>query len=60
MDAKKVTAISALCKFDVLLRKCLLRGGVLSLSQKRELDTALAERAKVCATLGLPDTQTFG
>jgi hypothetical protein len=60
MDGNKVTAIHALCKFDVLLRKCLLRGGVLSMSQKRELDSALNERAKVCASLGLPETQAFG
>jgi hypothetical protein len=60
MGGDKVTAISALCKFEILLRKCMLSGGVLTAVKKRELDAALAERARVCAELGLPDSQVFG
>lgn len=58
MDQKKITAVSALCKFDVLLcRIALESGGYPSQQQKRELDEALAMRERVCKQFGLPPSQ---
>ena len=58
---EKTTAIHALCRFDLLLAKIAARGGgVPTPSQKRELDNALEQRSRVCASLGLPETTTFG
>ena len=58
---QQTTAISALCKFDILVAKIAARGGSIPTpSQKRELDNALEQRSRVCAALGLPETTTFG
>jgi hypothetical protein len=61
MEQNKITAISALCKFDLLVQKhALKRKDRLTHSQKRELDLALSERERVCTMLGLSASKEFG
>lgn len=60
-DDGKITAVAALCQFDILLGRVVATGdGYMTHAQKRSLDYALSERTRICQLLKLDPARSFG